>query len=507
MADITGIELGSDSCVLMRVRQDAGATEVSAIHVVNAAEWPPQHVALAALLRHIRREKQLPRRARVVAWQMSESASSSDPAVRAAVRPLIEAGFRIDALVSPPQALATLAASRRAHGDAATAWLALNRQAAAIAIVRGTELLFSRVFGWSYRGTGGSAKAQLLERYSLVAHLAPELRRGMDVVRANHRTEVGSAIACGDLPDLRSFTLPLSEELNLQVDTLDSTDGLVLTPAAREQRAAELAPALRLASAAAVGASRDRRQMPSWLQAAAAVVLVAGAAAVGYSRWPARPRATQGPPAVQQPVRQPRVADTATSQPKPQEPTTTEPARAQQKPEQPKAAAPVPSQPSAQQPKAAAPLPSPPQQTKSASPAPAQGRQQAPPRAQASAPAQSEPRAPTRTASQSPRVTPPPPPSRPSTPTVSPTAPKPDDRTADTTRAQTPGAPPRPRPLNAPVPNVSSILISSERRVAVIDGETVGVGEQVGPRVVARIESSFVVLREPSGLEIKVPLR
>jgi hypothetical protein len=62
-------------------------------------------------------------------------------------------------------------------------------------------------------------------------------------------------------------------------------------------------------------------------------------------------------------------------------------------------------------------------------------------------------------------------------------------------------------PLKAPVPEVESILVAADRRVARIDGRIVTVGDQVGPRVVAGIERDTVVLEEPSGYQIRVALR
>jgi hypothetical protein len=61
--------------------------------------------------------------------------------------------------------------------------------------------------------------------------------------------------------------------------------------------------------------------------------------------------------------------------------------------------------------------------------------------------------------------------------------------------------------LDAPLPSVGGILISGDRRFAVIDGSVVSPGDRVGPRVVARIESNAVILREPSGREIRVRVR
>ncbi len=156
------------------------------------------------------------------------------PTIRPATRPpragcsvrFWRPGFRVESIVTPPQALALLAASRPRSGNGAVAWLALNIQAAAIAIVHDGELLFARTFEWSYSALNTSGKAQLLQRYSLVAQLAPEVRRGIAAVLANRGLTVEQAVTCGDLPELRSLTMPLIEELDLEVETLDSTDGL-----------------------------------------------------------------------------------------------------------------------------------------------------------------------------------------------------------------------------------------------------------------------------------------
>lgn len=54
---------------------------------------------------------------------------------------------------------------------------------------------------------------------------------------------------------------------------------------------------------------------------------------------------------------------------------------------------------------------------------------------------------------------------------------------------------------------IDTILVSSDRRMAVIDGAFVGIGDTIGQRTVVRIEVDAVFFREPSGLEIRVPIR
>jgi len=61
--------------------------------------------------------------------------------------------------------------------------------------------------------------------------------------------------------------------------------------------------------------------------------------------------------------------------------------------------------------------------------------------------------------------------------------------------------------MTEPLPKVDSILIDQDRRLALIDGAIVGVGEAVGSRVVVQIDRNAVVLREPSGRIVRVRLR
>jgi hypothetical protein len=62
-------------------------------------------------------------------------------------------------------------------------------------------------------------------------------------------------------------------------------------------------------------------------------------------------------------------------------------------------------------------------------------------------------------------------------------------------------------PLKEQVPRLDSILVDQDRRLAVIDGVVVHVGDTVGARVVSQIARDGVLLREPSGLLVRLPLR
>ena len=67
---------------------------------------------------------------------------------------------------------------------------------------------------------------------------------------------------------------------------------------------------------------------------------------------------------------------------------------------------------------------------------------------------------------------------------------------------------PTPALLTDPVPRVTAILVSADRRLATLgpEGRIIGVGDTVGRRVVVAIDERTVLLREPSGVRIRVGL-
>ena len=74
-------------------------------------------------------------------------------------------------------------------------------------------------------------------------------------------------------------------------------------------------------------------------------------------------------------------------------------------------------------------------------------------------------------------------------------------------REGTPAPKPLPPPLKDPVPKVMTILVSGDRRYATIEGgQIIGIGDVIGRRTVVGIEERAVVLREPSGRQIRVGL-
>jgi hypothetical protein len=303
MASLTAIEIGADSCALARTSVRHGEIRVLAAEMLDPAQFPGADAFMVAL-RKTRRTLHLPRRCRAVVWGLPDGAGRNHPAIATLLQPLVGAGFKIDRVVSPCNALAALARLKAVRGEGATCWLAVNRNGVAIVVVRPGRQVYSHSFGWdSTIGSTGS-QARLLQRYSLVAFLAPQIQRAM-AAAIEKKTHVDAIVTCGNLPDLRSLTMPLIEELDVEVETLDSLEGLVVAPEAAD-RLADVASSIRLACAGAVarrtrpwdGSVLRRRRVVRWIQAAA---VLAGLCAIAYG-WYVKsrgwPRAALNPPAM-----------------------------------------------------------------------------------------------------------------------------------------------------------------------------------------------------------------
>ena len=427
MTYATGIELGPTSLVLVSARPAENGMDVAAVQTLAPISDARR---LSEALRFARRTGRLPRRARLVSWGLTAPSSPDDPARQPLLQPFEDAGFTIEALLTPAEALAQLAASRRRPSDEPVAWLSVNIHGAVIAIVNASEILYSRTLTWKYNPAARTGREQLLQRYVLVMHIAPELQHGIGVVRTNHGKRVETVVTCGNLPDLRSLTMPLIEELDMEVETLDSTDGLRPGRSLPTDTLADTAPVIRLATAAAVMPQAAGRL--SVLPAvAAALLLIAG----GWLAASALRLSSNRAPV--QPVIQ-RDAE-------------------------------APAMPFVEGPRAASPTMAPDVTPADATPTP--------PAVESPAPAAS-----TGSASASGPV-------------------------GGLGSAAVSQMPQRSLHFRLPaVPPVTSILVDGGRRMALIGGEIVTVGDFVGLRVVVRIDHRSVVLRDPSGNEITVLL-
>jgi hypothetical protein len=235
MTGTTGIELGPYHCVLVRAARRGLRPTVSAASVIGPAEWSGDRESLAAIARASRSANRLPARARVVAWATGESA----------LAPLVEAGFEIEEVLSPPEALLRLARARGlGTGADAIAIVSVNTHGAAIAIVSGGELVSSRTFDWPLGAPIALGRSDLLDRYLIVSQLAPQLEHLIELVRPVYGARVGSVVTCGNLPDMRSLSMLLIQELDIEVDTLDSIELLDSEEAVSSVTAVQLAAAV-----------------------------------------------------------------------------------------------------------------------------------------------------------------------------------------------------------------------------------------------------------------------
>jgi len=230
-------------------------------------------------LAQTRRDDGFESRARVVAWGPPGSQISLDPDHLPDLTPLVEAGFEIDSIVSPPQALAMLLESLRVDTRrAAVAAATLTRHGAALAIVHHGQVVAARTFEWSLGVPFTGARSELLDRYLIVSQLAPQLQHLIELAGPVYHAPVSSVVVCGSLPDLRSLSMLLIEELDREVETLDSTDRLA--PAVAQQT--ESAASLQLAAAAAADASSEG---DSWLSSSALRNVAGSVAFVLCAAW------------------------------------------------------------------------------------------------------------------------------------------------------------------------------------------------------------------------------
>ncbi|HET7697138.1 MAG TPA: hypothetical protein VFK57_15610 [Vicinamibacterales bacterium] len=463
MAVITAIEFDGDTCAIARTTVRRGEVTVSAAELLNPTSFPGTDAFVAAL-RRSRRTLGLPRRSRVVLWGLPEGATPRDPGAVAALAPLIAAGFRVERVVTPCNALGALARLKPARPGGAACWVAINTAGVAIVAIRPGQQIYARSFGWDSSVGATGSQARMLQRYSLVAYLSPEIKRALAAAGAIG-SPVSAVVTCGNLPDLRALTMPLIEELDVEVETLDSLDGLQIGTGTPE-RLTELAAAIRLASAG-VMARRSRpwddskriaaHRTAVLMRAAALVALLAGGggAYLWFARLPA-------PPASSSSAAVPAEARSVqTAAPRPADPPAATSGRAA-----PPRTDPAPPRREALPPQVARPTPAAPR----ADPAPRSPVE--PPRRAESTPAQEEP----------PRL-----------------GAEPRYR---------PGEPEAPPPVaKEPLPRVTAILFSQDRRFATIDdGRVVGVGDRIGGRVVVAIDERTVTLREPSGARVRIRL-
>ena len=264
-------------CALARTVVRRGEVHLLAAETLDPAAFPGLD-AFTAAVRKTRKSLKLPRSCCAVVWGLPDGSNRKDPAIKPLLAPLIGAGFRVERAISPCNALAALARLRVPRGDGATCWVAINRTGVAMIVVRPGQQLYSHSFAWDSNVGSSGSQARLLQRYSLVAFLAPEIRRAMAAAREKG-TAIDAIVTCGNLPEIRSLTMPLIEELDVEVESLDSLEGLIVSSDALD-RLSEVAASLRIACAGVIARQTRRWDESKRRASSRALLRLAGAAAV-----------------------------------------------------------------------------------------------------------------------------------------------------------------------------------------------------------------------------------
>jgi hypothetical protein len=225
-------------------------------------------------------------------------ASASD--LTEALLPLREAGIRLRTVTTPAVALGSLARMRRAISvpDAIESYIALDEEVTCIALVRNGVLLAARELPWGFidadRSQGGPRS-----REDITARLAGAIGEFAAEIGASPR-DLGQVCVCGGHPELRSLSVMLLERhrrrgdllLDVEVEPLDSLFGIDaarLPEPADEFR--ERGAELRLAWAAAadwppaINLLRPHRRRASKAVLARAAVLAGAAAGLSGGWW------------------------------------------------------------------------------------------------------------------------------------------------------------------------------------------------------------------------------
>lgn len=466
--------------------------------------------------------------------------AAADPMLEA-IRPIHAAGIRVRTLVTPAMALGSMARMRRGFSPpgAIEAYIAVEEMTSCIALMRDGALAIARELSWGYVE---DARGALRARDEIASRLAGELEQYLDAVGAPAAAQV---CICGGVPDLRTMSAALTAQLDVEVEPLDSLFGIDATrlPEPSDEFRDRIAE-LRLAWAVAADwpahmnlLRARRRERSRRLFAAAAVAAgvtagIGGALQIASSQWwgrtaarPAAARRTPPPQTARATPPSPRVL-TPAPRSSPAAPAGRAPASNATPPAVAARSAPPPPAPLATRsvvPRAAqvaqlqrAPEPALTPALRqaaiaTATVAPPPAPSAAPPARPAAPPPQiARPAAPqiARPVAPPPRITrgataPPAPTESSSAPPPRP-APAPVVPQRPQAQPQRSVAPPPPR-ASKPEPvlpfdaSLETILYSADRKLAIIDGRIVGVGDTVRGARIVEIAPTAVLFRDAQG--------
>lgn len=142
--------------------------------------------------------------------------------VAAALRTVTSAGVKVRSIVTPALALMSLARTRRriTPAGAIEAYVAFEQAGTAMALIRDASLVAARELDWGYQSVRG-----LRPREDAASRLGEALTAFFSDCGVPPR-EISQVCICGGLPELRNMTLPLMEQLDVEVEPLDSLFGV-----------------------------------------------------------------------------------------------------------------------------------------------------------------------------------------------------------------------------------------------------------------------------------------
>src|SRR5436190_15524853 len=142
--------------------------------------------------------------------------------VAAALRTLTSAGVKVRSIVTPALALMSLARTRRRMTPvgAIEAYVAFEQAGTAIALIRDASLVAARELDWGYQSVRG-----VRPREDAANRLGEALTAFFTDCGVRPR-EISQICICGGLPELRNMTLPLMEQLDVEVEPLDTLFGV-----------------------------------------------------------------------------------------------------------------------------------------------------------------------------------------------------------------------------------------------------------------------------------------
>src|SRR5258708_30429036 len=212
MAGRGGVEVGGDAGGFAGTSVGHGGVRLPAAEILDPTAFPGMD-AFTVAIQQTRRALKLPRRCRALIWGLPDGANRKDPAVKPLLAPLTGAGFRVEAVVSPCNALAALARRKTSRGEGSVCWLAINRGGVAIVVVRPAKLLYAHSFPWDPSIGASGSQARLLQRYWLVSYLSP-LVKGPLSGAPKAGTPARAVITGGHPPEPPSLTMPLIQGLD-----------------------------------------------------------------------------------------------------------------------------------------------------------------------------------------------------------------------------------------------------------------------------------------------------